>query len=131
MTVQLGVAARNARLDAFETVVGVSPKLQIRTGAQPVDCAAADSGSLLIELTLPADWMNNAAAGSKTKLGTWSGTATGTGTPGHFRVKDSAGAVTHMQGSCGVGSGDLSFDGSITTGQTVSVNTSTLVEGNP
>jgi hypothetical protein len=131
VTVQLGVAARNARLDAFETVVGVSPKLQIRTGAQPADCSIADSGSLLIELTLPADFMNAAAAGSKTKLGTWSGTATGAGTPGHFRMKDSAGAVTHMQGSCGVGSGDLSFDGAIAIGQTVTVNTNTLTEGNP
>lgn len=131
MTVQLGTTVRNARLDQIETTVGTSPKLQIRTGAQPADCAAADSGTLLIEITLPSDWANNAASGSKTKLGTWSGTATATGTPGHFRLKDSSGTTTHMQGSAGVGSGDLNFDGSITSGQTVTVNTFTLNEGNP
>jgi hypothetical protein len=47
MTVQLSVAARNARLDAIETAVGVSAILEIRSGAQPANCAAADSGTLL------------------------------------------------------------------------------------
>jgi hypothetical protein len=131
VTVQLGTTARNGRLDAFETNVGTSPKFQIRTGAQPADCSLADSGTLLVEITLPVDWMNNAAAGSKTKLGTWSGSATGTGTPGHFRLKDSAGVTTHMQALSAVGSGDLNCDGSITSGQTVTVSTFTLTEGNP
>lgn len=132
MAVQLGTTVRNARLDTVESTIGVSAKLQLRSGAQPADCATADSGSLLAELTLPVDYFNNAAAGAKTKLGTWSGTGAIAGTIGHFRLKDNAAATTHMQGSCGIGSGDLSFDNtSIGVGQAVTVNTFTLSEGNP
>ncbi len=101
MSVQYSVAVRNAQLDQFETSVGVSARLQVRTGAQPVDCATAASGTLLADIQLPADWMNNAAAGSKTKLGTWSGSAVAAGTAGHFRIVDSAGTTCHGQGSAG------------------------------
>lgn len=131
MAIQLSVALRNARINAVESTVGTSPKLQIRTGAQPASCAAADSGSLLAELTLPSDWVNAASSGASTLAGSWSGTATGTGTAAHFRLKDSAGTTTHMQGSIGAGSGDLSLDNtSIATGQAVTVTTWTTTDGN-
>lgn len=65
MPVQLSVAARNARLDAIETTAGTTAKLQIRSGAQPATCATAASGTLLAELTLPADYLANASAGSR------------------------------------------------------------------
>lgn len=131
MAIQLSVALRNARINAVESTVGTSPKLQIRTGAQPASCAAADSGSLLAELTLPSDWVNAASSGASTLAGSWSGTATGTGTAAHFRLKDSAGTTTHMQGSIGAGSGDLSLDNtSIATGQAVTVTTCTTTDGN-
>lgn len=133
MAIQLSVAARNARLDAFETAAGVSAKLQIRSGAQPANCAAADSGTLLCEITLPADYMAAASGGSKAKLGTWSGTAAATGTAGHFRIKDSAGTVCHFQGSitASSGGGDMELDNvSIASSQTVTVSTFTLTDGN-
>lgn len=129
MAIQSSVAVRNARLDAVETTIGVSAVLRITTGAAPADCAAADTaGTLLIAITLPVDWMNAAAAGAKTKLGTWSGAATGTGTPGHFRVKETTGTTVGIQGTAAVAAGDLSFDGSITSGQTVTISTFTLNE---
>lgn len=133
MAIQLSVSARNARLDAIETTVGTSPKLQIRTGAQPANCAAADTGSLLAELTLPSDWMAAAAAGAKALAGSWSGTASGTGTAAHFRIKDSAGTTTHLQGSVTAtgGGGDLTLDNtSIASGQAVSITGFTLTDGN-
>lgn len=131
MAIQLSVTARNNRLDQIESTTGATAKLQIRTGAQPADCAQADSGTLLVEMTLPSDWMNAAATGSKTKLGVWSGTATGAGTAGHFRVKDNAGTTCHIQGTVGQGTGDLSLDNtSIQIGQTVTVNTFTLTDAN-
>jgi len=131
MAVQLSVAARNARLDAIETAAGNTAKLQIRSGTQPADCATADSGTLLCEITLPSDWMNAAATGQKTKLGTWSGTAVAGGTAGHFRLKDNAGTNTHIQGSVGQGTGDMSLDNTtITNGQTVTVNSFTLTDAN-
>lgn len=133
MTIQLYVAVRNAQLDAYETTIGTAAKLQIRTGAQPANCAAADSGSLLAEITLPSDWMNAASSGSKTKLGTWQVAATGSGTAGHYRLKDNAGTTTHEQGSVTntSGGGDLELDNvSINTGQTVTITTWTRNAGN-
>src|SRR5512146_3315680 len=105
MAIQLSEAVRNARLDDIEIQIGASAKLQIRSGSPPANCAAADSGTLLCEIALPADYMNAAAAGQKTKNGTWSGTATASGVAGHFRLKNTAGTVTHIQGTCGQGTG--------------------------
>ena len=131
MAIQLAVSTRNARLDAIETDLGASPILEIRTGAQPADCATADSGSLLASLTLPADAMAAASAGAKAKNGTWQGTASGTGTAAHFRLKTSGG-VCKLQGSVGQGSGDLSVDNtSLATGQTFTVTAFTLTDANP
>jgi len=131
MAVQLSVSARNARLDSIETTVGTTAKLQIRTGAQPADCSTADSGTLLCEITLPSDWMNAAATGQKTKLGVWTGTASAGGTAAHFRLKDNAGTTTHIQGSVGQGTGDMSLDNTtITNGQTITVNSFSLTDAN-
>jgi hypothetical protein len=111
--------------------VGVSANLYIRSGAQPADCATADSGTLLCTIPLPSDWMAAAAAGAKSKLGTWSAAASAAGTAAHFRIKDSAGTTCHMQGSVGQGSGDMSLDNTnIASGQTVTVNTFTLTDAN-
>jgi hypothetical protein len=134
MAVQLSVAARNARLDAIETTVGTAAKLQIRSGAQPANCAAADTGTLLAEMDLPSDWMAAAASGSKAKLGTWQdASANNAGTAGHFRIKDSAGTTTHIQGSVTAtgGGGDLELDNvSIAAGQQVTITAFTLTDAN-
>jgi hypothetical protein len=96
---QFSTAVRNAELDAIETAIGASPVLKIRTGAQPADCATADSGTVLATLTLPADWMAAASGGSKGKSGTWQDAAAdATGTAAHFRVYDSTGTTCHIQG---------------------------------
>lgn len=131
MALQFETTLRNTQLDDIETAAGASAKLSIYTGAAPANCAAADSGTKLITITLPADWMAAASGGSKAKSGTWSGSATaGAGaTPGYFRIKDSTDTTTYLQGTCGVGSGDLSFDGTITSGQTVTISTFTLTAG--
>lgn len=135
MALQYSVTLRNAQLDALETTVGASPKLQIRTGAQPSNCAAADTGSLILEIALPADWMAAAASGLKAMLGTWTGTATlaGTNQPGHFRIKNNAGSTTHVQGSCTAvgGGGNMEVDSaSIVQGQAVNVVSFQLGAGN-
>lgn len=131
MAIQYSTSVRNAQLDAVESTAGATAKLRILTGSAPADCATAESGSLLIEITLPADWMAAAASGAKSKSGTWSGSATGTGTAGYFRIVDNAGTTCHMQGTCGLGSGDLSLDNtSIASGQTVTVSTFTINAAN-
>ena len=92
---------------------------------------------LLLDINLPSDWMAGASAGSKAKAGTWSGTASGGSgaTPGHWRIynnqttKDNTTCIA--QGSANIGSGDMNFDGTITSGQTVTVNSFTLNDNNP
>ena len=86
MAVQLSVAARNARLDQIEATGGAGVLLRIYTGAQPADCATAASGTKLVEIACPADWMANAASGSKAKSGAWSAAATASGAAGYFRI---------------------------------------------
>lgn len=132
MAIQLSVAARNARLDAIETAVGTDAVLKIRTGAAPADVGTADSGTVLATLTLPTDWMSAAAAGAKAKLGTWADTvADATGTAAHFRLYASNGTTAHLQGTCGIGSGDLQLDNtSIAAGQSVTITAFTLTDGN-
>lgn len=133
MAMQFSTAVRNARLDAFETTAGATAKLRILTGTQPANCGTAESGSLLCEITLPADYLAAASGGTKSKSGSWSATATGTGTAGYFRIVDNAGTTCHQQGNITAtsGGGDLELDNtSINTGQTVTVTTYTLTDGN-
>lgn len=135
MAVQLSVAVRNARLDAIETTVGTSAVLRIRTGAAPADCATADAGTVLAEMTLPSDWLAAAAAGSKAKAGTWQdASANATGTAAHFRIYDSAGTTCHLQGTVTAtgGGGDLTLDNtSLASGQSVTITSFTLTDANP
>lgn len=134
MTVQLSVAVRNARLDAIETTVGVSAILKIRTGAQPANCATADSGSVLATLNLPSDYMAAASSGSKAKSGTWEDTsADATGTAAHWRLYASDGTTCHAQGSITAtgGGGDMTVDStSFTSGQAFTVTAFSLTDGN-
>src|SRR5687768_4403241 len=99
MALQFAVSVRNAMLDAFETDTGTDAVLKIRTGAQPADCATADSGTVLVTMTLPTDWLAAASAGAKAKAGTWQDTsADATGTAAHFRIYKSNGTTCQAQG---------------------------------
>lgn len=131
MAIQLAVSTRNARLDSIETDLGVSPILEIRSGAAPADCATADSGTVLASMTLPSDFMAAASAGSKAKSGTWQDpTGDAAGTAAHFRLKTSGG-VCKLQGTVGQGSGDLQLDNTnIAVGQVVTITGFTLADGN-
>jgi hypothetical protein len=134
MAINYSTTVRNAKLDAVETAIGTSPILRIRSGSKPATCASADTGTVLVTMTLPSDWMAAAASASKAKSGTWSDTsADATGTAGHFRVYDSTGTTCHIQGSVTAtgGGGDMTLDTtSITSGGTVTVSTFTLNAGN-
>lgn len=133
MVMQYSVTLRNNQLDQVESTTGVSAKLQLRSGAAPANCAAADSGTLLAEIALPSDWMAAASAGSKAKSGTWTGSGAAAGTIGHFRVKDSAGTTCHIQGTVTAtgGGGDMTVDNTnIAVGQSVTVNTFAITAGN-
>lgn len=99
MSFQFSDAVRNAAADTIETTAGTGPTLTIRTGAPPVNCGAADSGTVLATITLPSDWASIASSGVKSLLGSWvDSAADATGRAGHFRIKQ--GATCHMQGLC-------------------------------
>jgi hypothetical protein len=134
MAIQLSTAVRNARLDAIETTVGTSAIIRIRTGAAPANCGTVDSGTILAELTLPSDWMANASGGTKALAGSWQDlSANNTGTAAHFRLYDSAGTTCHLQGTVTAtgGGGDMEVSStSFTAGQSFTINTFTLTDGN-
>jgi hypothetical protein len=132
MAIQLSTSVRNARLDAIETTIGTSPIMKIRTGAQPADCATADSGTVLATLTLPSDWLAAAASGAKALSGTWQDTsADNTGTAAHFRIYDSGGTTCHLQGTVGTSSTDMIVDStSFTATQQFNVTSFTLTDAN-
>lgn len=129
MAIQFSIIVRNARLNVIETTIGTAPVFKIRSGTVPADCATAESGTLLVEYALPSDWMAAASGGVMAKTGTWSGSAVGTGTAGHFRITEAGSPqACHIQGSI---QADMTLDNtSIASGQTVTVNTFQLTDGN-
>ena len=134
MALQYSVTVRNAQLDAFETAIGTSAVLKIRTGSVPASCATADSGTVLATCSLPSDWMAAASSGSKAKSGTWEDTsADATGTAAHWRLYASDGTTCHAQGTVTAtgGGGDLEIQNtSIAATQAVTVTGFTLTDGN-
>ncbi len=133
MAIQFSTGVRNARLDSIETTISTTPYLDLRTGAQPANCASADAGTELAHIALPSDWLAAAASGAKAKAGTWSGTGAAAGTAAHFRIKDSSDTTCHIQGSVTAtgGGGDMELDNtSIAVSQAVTINTFTLTDGN-
>ena len=135
MTVQLATSTRNAMLDAIETDAGTSAIIKIRTGAQPANCAAADSGSVLATVNLPSDWMAAASGGTKAMSGTWQdASADGSGTAAHYRLYKSDGTTCIMQGTVTAtgGGGDMTVDNtSFALGQPFNITSFTLTAPNP
>jgi hypothetical protein len=135
MALQFSDTLRNNRINQFETTIGISPHLYIRSGLPPANCAAADTGLMLCDITLPSDWLTSAALGNKTKIGTWQANAdpaAGTGTlAGHFRLK--SGVTTHCQGTVTLigGGGNMTIDDlNIIAGQPVNVTSFSITDGN-
>jgi hypothetical protein len=125
MTLQYGSTLRNDQVSQIQTAVGGSGTLLFYTGTEPANCAASATGSLLATITLPSTFLTS-SAGVTTLSGTWSTTATGTGTAGYFRIV--ASAVCHVQGDV---TSDLVLNStSVTSGQTISVTTFGVTAGN-
>lgn len=136
MTMQFGVDVRNAILNAIENQVGTAPTLEIRSGSMPANCAAVATGSVLVQSAVPSDWLGAAAAGVKSKAGTWAFTALSniaTTNAGYFRINLGSPSDCQIQGTITAtgGGGDMTLDNiSIAASQSVTVNTFTLTAGN-
>lgn len=131
---QYSTRVKNARLDVVEGTIGASAILKIRTGAAPANCAAADAGTVLATIALPANWMADAAGGSKAKSGTWTDlSADAGGTAAHYRIYAADGVTCDIQGpvSLAGGGGDIILDSVvIVAGQEVTIASYTLNGGN-
>lgn len=99
MTFIIAEAPLNAGVDAHVALAD-GGSLEVRTGSSPATAAAADSGTLLVDIALPeADAFSAAsyAAGISTATLDVGSIATAiaaaTGTAGHYRFKDSGGTV--------------------------------------
>lgn len=133
MSVQYSVAVRNAMLDAIETTTGNAAVLRIYTGTAPANCAATATGTVLVTMNLPSDWMNNASGGIKTLNGTWTASASDTGTAGYYRILDNTSTTCHEQGTVTMtgGGGDITLDNtSIASAQVVTITSKTITAGN-
>lgn len=151
MALQFSTAVRNAILEAIEvatngqtlaagtgtggsiTGTAATPKLRIYTGTVPANCAAAATGTLLVDIALPADWSAAASGGTKALAGTWQVAASAAGTAGYYRIVDNATTTCHEQGTVTAtgGGGDLTLDNtSIASGQTVTITSKTLTAPN-
>jgi hypothetical protein len=133
MAMKFSTACRNAALDAIESTISTSAVLKIRTGAEPASIGDADSGTVLVTMTLPPDWLAAASGGTKSKAGTWEDTeADAAGTAGHFRIYASDGTTPHIQGhvtATGNG-GVMTLDNVIIAqGQAVEITSFTLTAG--
>ena len=133
MAFQLSVAARNATLQAIENEVGNNAILTISTGTPPLNCAAANTGTVLASMTLPDDWLGTPSSGNINLSGSWQDlSADASGTAAHFRLFNNAGTVCHMQGTItatGAG-GDMQLDNTnIATGQQITVTSFSITAG--
>lgn len=137
MSFQISDTVANAMLDSIETTLGTAPLLRLYSGAEPALCSTARSGTKLVEMTLPSDWMANASGRSKAKSGTWSASGlagAGAGTnAGYYSIMDSTGTTCHLQGNVTAtgGGGDMTLDNiNIAQNQVVTVTGYTLGTGN-
>jgi len=121
MTVRVDTDVVNGLADAFAAYFD-SGVLEVRDGTQPTDADDAAVGNVLASITLPATAFGAASGGVVSKNGTWQdGSANQSGTATWFRMRDS-GDTYRLDGSCGQGSGDLSFDdSSIVAGGVVTI----------
>lgn len=96
---QFDAASRNNLIDEWVAFVGASPKMRLISGTIPANCAASQTGTTLVSITLPSTWMNAASSGQATKAGTWQANSIATGTITHARLLNSAESAVRWQGT--------------------------------
>lgn len=128
MTIQYSATHRNNNVADITTQAGSTAYLLIYTGAQPANCATADTGTLLASLPLSNPIAPAPSNGVLTLSAVTSAAAAASGTAGHWRIcTSSAGTTCVAQGSVGTSGADLNFPStSFTAGETISVSSMTI-----
>lgn len=130
MAFRLSTDTRNKACDAIVDDIDAGSgagTIAIRTSTQPTNVGDADNGTLLGTLTFSDPAFGSSSSGTATASSITSDTnADNSGTAGHFRIKDSDGNIV-ADGTCGLGSGDLSFDNNvIVAGGTIAISSFTV-----
>jgi hypothetical protein len=122
MALQFDTTDRNDWLNQLTTTLGASGSLVIYSGSAPANVAASATGTLLATEALSNPAFPAASAGAMVMSGLpLTVNASNNGTAGYFRLLDS-GSVARWQGTCGQGTGDLSFDNAtFVSGQPVNI----------
>ncbi len=131
MALSYSTATRNARLDAIVTAVGSSGLVRIYDGSRPATPGTAVSTQVLLaELTCSATFGTVSAGVLTVSAITVDSSANNTGNATWFRVTTSAGSGV-IDGNVGTSGSDLNLTTtSITAGQSVSITSFTITEGN-
>ncbi len=133
MAIKYDTTTRNAMLDALNTRIGTSAKVRIYNGTRPANVGTAiTSQTMLVELTGNATAFAAAASGGVLTANAISnGTAAATGTASWCRVFQSNGTTAIADADVSTAGADLNLNNtSIATGQTVSVTSFTITDGN-
>lgn len=122
MAIQYNLTHRNAVMTQLNSEIGANCALKVWTGSPPVNCAAADTGTLLLTFAGNASGFGTVLNGVLTANPINSAAATNTGTCGYFRIYPTAATPTNsvLQGTCSIvgGGGDMQFSNpSVTSGQ--------------
>lgn len=133
MTIELSDALRNVRLDAIDTDIGTAGQLIIYAGTIPTTTGGT-AGTVILTLTL-----NNPAFGAASggvmalNVSGLSGAAVNasTETASYFRITDGTDVLLQGTISASGGGGDMIIDNtSVANGQTVTVTSFSLTDGN-
>jgi hypothetical protein len=132
MATSLKDSIRTSMVGAISTSIGATSRIKVYSGSAPAK-TAAPTGTLLSTLT-PSATFGTSATGVLTANAIANDTAAAaSGTPGYYRVIDGTtddGTHTQIQGSAGVGSGDLNFSSTIALNGIVSITSLTFTDGN-
>jgi hypothetical protein len=138
MAIKYSVAAKNAKLGAtgLRAYIGTSALLRLYSGTRPTNPDTALSGNtLLAELTCNATAFGSESGGVLTAgaISSTTGQAgAGSGTNAtFFRLFKSDGTTAVIDGDVGTSGSDLNLNNtSIASGQSVSISSFTITEGN-
>lgn len=132
MATSLKDATRTSMVGVIVTNITGTSRIKIYTGSAPSK-TASPTGTLLSTLTPSATFGTTATGVLTANAITNDSSAAASGTPGYYRIIDGTtddGTHTQVQGSAGVGSGDLNFSSTIASGGTVSITSLTYTDNN-
>lgn len=132
----LKTSTRNGALSQIVTDAGTGAYLYFYTGSAPAKSSnnfVAPTGTLLSKHAL-ANPIGTVATGVLTFSTIPTAVATNGGTPGYYRIcsssTDTDGSTCIVQGTAGVGSGEVNFTSAVVQNGNVTVSSFTISEGN-